>query len=184
MEMDNIIDVDYDSGLASSAGDNHSSDDSDPDSTLNPTPQQKFCDSQSEKIASIKKGNSLPKQWSLRHKFSTSTRSRDSHLETLLDHDTTVCAKSLVSTKINEQTEHVIKQRIVYRLFFNIIVTPPERYKAIQMWKDVDDLPQTVYEKPTKCLAEFYAREFMDQQAEDRKGADVSTTVEREAGKI
>lgn len=53
LEIDNVIDVDNDSELASSVGGDDSDNNSDPDSASNPTSLQKFCDSQNEKIAAI-----------------------------------------------------------------------------------------------------------------------------------
>lgn len=183
MEIDNIIDADNDSGLASPVGDDDSGDDDDDadsaDSAGDPTPLQKLRDSQNEKIAAIEEGNIRPKPWSLRGEVSASARPKDSLLETSLEHDTTVRPKSFVSTQISERIESVIKQRIVDGLFDDVIVALPEHYQASKKRKDVDDLPHISQEKPTEGLAELYAREFTDKQAEDRKRADASVAVQR-----
>lgn len=179
MELDNVMNVDNDSGCASSVGDDDLDADSDPDSVSSPTALQKFGDSQNEKIATSEEGNTRSKPFPLRGEVSAFARLKGSLFEALLEHDMTVRLKSLVRTQISEEIDHVVKQRIVDGLFDDVIFAPPEHYQATKKRKDVDNFLHILQEKSTKSLAELYAREFTDKQAEHCKRADASIIAQR-----
>lgn len=131
-------------------------------------------------IKDIEESNVKPKPWLLRGEVSAHGRPKDSLLETDIQHDIAVRPTSFVHSDTSQAIEDIIKQRIIDGLYDDVTLALEDGYRASgRKTKDSIQLPEISQEKPSEGLADVYAREFTEEQANEKKRLLMSTTVQR-----